>query len=55
MLSALLRSDAAIKASVSIMNAFVAMRQLIQTYSVLAQWMDSLELQQMALAKDTQS
>lgn len=55
MLSAVLRSDTAIKTSISIMNAFVAMRQVIQTNSGLVQRMNSLELQQMALAKDTQT
>lgn len=53
MLSAVLRSETAIKTSISIMNAFVAMRQFIQTNNTLMQRMSSLELQQMALAKDT--
>jgi hypothetical protein len=55
MLSAVLRSETAIKTSISIMNAFVAMRQFIQTNNTLMQRMSSLELQQMALAKDTQT
>jgi hypothetical protein len=55
MLSAVLRSDTAIRTSISIMNAFVAMRQFIQTNSSLVQRMSALELQQMALAKDTQT
>ena len=55
MLSAVLRSDTAIRTSISIMNAFVAMRQFIQTNSTLVQRMSALELQQMALAKDTQT
>ena len=55
MLSAVLRSDTAIRTSISIMNAFVAMRQFIQTNNTLMQRMSSLELQQMALAKDTQT
>eukprot|EP01041_Mallomonas_annulata_P026985 gene26985-48461_t len=55
MLSAVLRSDTAIRTSISIINAFVAMRQFIQTNNTLMQRMSSLELQQMALAKDTQT
>lgn len=55
MLSAVLRSDTAIRTSISIMNAFVAMRQFIQTNSTLVQRMSALELQQMALVKDTQT
>lgn len=55
MLSAVLRSETAVKTSISIMNAFVAMRQFIQTNNTLMQRMSSLELQQMALAKDTQT
>lgn len=55
MLSAVLRSNTAIKTSISIMNAFVAMRQFIQTNTALVQRMNSLEIQHIALAKDTQS
>jgi len=52
MLSAVLRSGTAIKTSISIMNAFVAMRQFIQTSGALLQRMDTLESTQLALAKD---
>lgn len=55
MLSAVLHSDTAIKTSISIMNAFVAMRHFIHTNNALLQRMNSLELQQLALAKDTQT
>lgn len=55
MLSAVLRSNTAIKTSISIMNAFVAMRQFIQTNTALVQRMNSLEIQHIALAKDTKS
>jgi hypothetical protein len=55
MLSAVLRSNTAIKTSISIMNAFVAMRQFIQTNTALVQRMNFLEIQHIALAKDTQS
>ncbi len=53
MLSAVLRSDTAIKTSISIINAFVAMRQFIQANGALWQRMDSLELQQLAHSSDT--
>lgn len=55
MLSAVLRSDIAIKTSIAIIQAFVAMRQFIQTNGALLQRMDTLELQQLTLAKDTQA
>lgn len=53
MLSAVLRSQTAIQTSISIMNAFVAMRQFIQTNGVLLQRMDALEIHHLALAQDT--
>ena len=53
MLSAVLRSQTAIQTSISIMNAFVAMRQFIQTNGVLRQRMDALEIHHLALAQDT--
>lgn len=55
MLSAVLRSDTAIKTSIAIMNAFVAMRQFIQTNSALVERMNTLQWQHMALATDTQT
>lgn len=55
MISAVLKSDTAIKTSISIMNAFVAMRQFIQANTALVQRMNALEIQQIELAKDTQS
>ena len=53
MLSAVLRSQTAIQTSISIMNAFVAMRQFIQTNGILLQRMDALEIHHLALAQDT--
>jgi len=55
MLSAVLRSETAIQTSISIINAFVAMRQFIQSNTALVQRMNALELQQLALVKDTQT
>lgn len=55
MISAVLKSDTAIKTSISIMNAFVAMRQFIQANTALVQRMNALEIQQIELTKDTQS
>ena len=53
MLSAVLRSTTAIQTSISIMNAFVAMRQVIQTNGGLLQRIDALENQYLTLATDT--
>lgn len=53
MLSAVLKSETAIKTSIAIIQAFVAMRQFIQTNGALLQRMDTLESQQLALARDT--
>jgi hypothetical protein len=53
MLSAVLRSTTAIQTSISIMNAFVAMRQVIQTNGGLLQRIDALEYQYLTLATDT--
>lgn len=55
MISAVLKSDTAVKISISIMNAFVAMRQFIQANTALVQRMNALEIQQIEMAKDTQS
>ena len=49
MLSAVLRSKAAIKVSVDIINAFVEMRKLIATHSGLLQRMDVLEKKQLGI------
>ena len=43
MLSAVLRSEIAVKVSIQIMNAFVEMRKVIANHSVLLQRMDSVE------------
>jgi len=55
MLSAVLRSHTAIATSIAIIQTFVAMRQFIQTNGALLQRMDTLELQQLNLARDTQA
>ena len=47
MLSAVLRSDTAVKVSVQIINAFVAMRKLIGTNAKLFQRIDRVELKQL--------
>jgi len=46
MLSAVLRSETAIRVSIQIMNAFVAMRRFLQTNAQIFQRLDSLELKQ---------
>lgn len=55
MISAVLKSDTAVKTSVAIIQAFVAMRQFMQTNGALLQRMDTLESQQLTLAKDMQT
>jgi hypothetical protein len=47
MLSAVLRSDTAVKVSIQIMSAFVKMRQIIQSNSSLIQRLDRIELKQL--------
>ncbi len=47
MLSAVLRSDIAIKVSIQIINAFVTMRKMISSHSGLLQRMDSFERRQL--------
>ncbi len=47
MLSAVLRSDVAIKVSIQIINTFVEMRKLIANHSVLLQRMDGIERKQL--------
>lgn len=47
MLSAVLRSDVAIKVSIQIMDVFVAMRKMISSHSGLLQRMDSFERKQL--------
>ena len=47
MLSAVLRSDTAVKVSLQIMSAFVKMRQIIQSNSSLIQRLDRIELKQL--------
>lgn len=47
MLSAVLRSDIAIKVSIQIMNAFVEMRKLIANHSGLLQRMEGIERKQL--------
>jgi hypothetical protein len=55
MISAVLKSDTAVKTSIAIIQAFVSMRQFIQANGTLLQRMDNLELQQLTLANDTQA
>jgi len=55
MISAVLKSDTAVKTSIAIIKAFVSMRQFIQANGTLLQRMDNLELQQLTLANDTQA
>lgn len=47
MLSAVLRSDIAIKVSIQIMNAFVEMRKTLQTNSTLFQRLERVEIKQL--------
>jgi hypothetical protein len=47
MLSAILRSDTAIKTSIQIINAFVAMRRFIATNARIFQRLDTVELKQL--------
>lgn len=47
MLSAVLRSDVAIRVSIQIMDTFVAMRKVIFSHSVFLQRMDSIERKQL--------
>lgn len=47
MLSAVLRSNTAVKVSIQIMNAFVAMRRFLMTNAQLFQRLDILELKQL--------
>lgn len=51
MLSAVLRSDAAVKVSVKIINAFVAMRRFILANAQVFQRLDTLELKQLETDK----
>lgn len=46
MLSAVLKSETAVKVSIQIMNAFVAMRRFLQTNAQIFQRLDNLELKQ---------
>lgn len=48
MLSALLRSETAVKVSIQIINAFVEMRKIILGNAVLFQRLDKVELKQIA-------
>ena len=47
MLSAVLRSETAIRMSIHIMNAFVAMRRFVQSNGLLFQRLDTLEVKQL--------
>lgn len=51
MLSAILRSDIAIKVSIQIINAFIEMRKIITNHSGLLQRMDSIERKQLETDK----
>lgn len=53
MLSGVLRSDAAVQASINIMRAFVEMRRFIANNALLFERMNSLELKQLAFQKST--
>ena len=53
MLSGVLRSDAAVQASINIMRAFVEMRRFIASNALLFERMNSLELKQLAFQKST--
>ena len=46
MLSAVFKSDTAVKVSIQIMNAFIAMRRFLQTNAQVFQRLDTLELKQ---------
>src|SRR5690554_137013 len=47
MLSAVLRSDIAVKVSIEIMNAFVEMRRIVSSNASLFQRLDNIELKQL--------
>ena len=47
MLSAVLRSNVAIRVSIQIMDAFVAMRKVLFSHNVFLQRMDSIERRQL--------
>ncbi len=51
MLSGVLRSDMAVKMSIEIMKAFVAMRRFVSTNAKIFHRLDSLEMQQMETSK----
>jgi hypothetical protein len=53
MLSAVLKSETAIKVSVAIMNAFVTMRRFISTNAQIFQRLDSVEQKQLEYKTDT--
>jgi len=51
MLSAVLKSETAVRVSIQIMNAFVAMRRFLMTNARVFERLDSLELKQLATEK----
>ena len=53
MLSAVLKSETAVKVSVAIMNAFVTMRRFISTNAQIFQRLDSVEQKQLEYKTDT--
>jgi phage regulator Rha-like protein len=53
MLSAVLKSETAVKASIAIMNAFVAMRRFISSNAQIFQRLDSVERKQLKYKTDT--
>lgn len=53
MLSSVLRSDAAVQASINIMRAFVEMRRFMASNALLFERLNSLELKQLAFQKST--
>ena len=54
MLSAVLRSETAVKVSIRIIEAFVAMRQFIQTNAQIFQRLDTLEIKQVKIEEEVE-
>ncbi|MFH1287192.1 MAG: hypothetical protein ABII25_00650 [bacterium] len=53
MLSAILKSDTAVRVSIQIMNAFVEMRRFMQTNALLFQRLDKVEQKQLTYQMDS--
>ena len=54
MLSAMLRSDTAIKVSIKIINAFIEMRRFIQNNAQVFARLDSVEQRQLVFESETE-